>query len=119
MHFVTMAWYPGKRKSEAVDLTTNGSDDSDARAAKISRTASSLSPEGTGTSTGQRFGESTEFLPLNQLSQVAGADEDDAQAADLVQGSQDVDESSMGSFVLYGRRSSRTPRGYLSKVHNP
>lgn len=114
-----MAQYPGKRKSEAVDLTTNGSDDGEARAAKIRQTASSLSPEGTGTSTGQRFGESTEFLPLNQLSQVVGADEDDAQAADLVQGSQDVDESSMGSFVLYGRRSSRTPLWVSVKVHNP
>lgn len=57
--------------------------------------------------TGERFGRTVDYLPVESannfpLSQVAGADEDDAHAEDLVQGSQGVDESSVSSAMLYG-----------------
>jgi hypothetical protein len=57
--------------------------------------------------TGQRFGRTVDYVPVKSannipLSQVAGADEDDAHAEDLVQGSQGVDESSVSSATLYG-----------------
>ena len=51
---------------------------------------------------GQRFGQNTEFFPLSQLPQISGTDEDDAQAADLIQGSQDFDDASFNDYVLYG-----------------
>lgn len=79
------------------------------------------------TSNGQRFGQSTRLIPLSQISgvsraldndrrfgqniestpssqstQAAGADEDDAQAADLIQGSQDFDDDTANSYTLYG-----------------
>ncbi|CDM29470.1 hypothetical protein DTO013E5_5196 [Penicillium roqueforti] len=54
------------------------------------------------TSSGQRFGESADFIPLNQLSQVVGADEEDEEALDVLQGSQEVDETSLTSSILYG-----------------
>lgn len=50
----------------------------------------------------QRLGQNTQFVPLSQLSQISGADEDDAQAADLIQGSQDFDDASFNDYVLYG-----------------
>ncbi|KAJ5795078.1 Zinc finger RING-type [Penicillium paradoxum] len=87
----------GKRKSNigsGEDILDNQSE----RAPKVSRTA--LSPEVT--TSGQRFGESADFIPLNQLSQVVGADEDDEGALELVQGSQEIDESSLTSSILYG-----------------
>lgn len=92
-----MTQFPGKRKKDAVDLTT---DDVSARAVKASRTESSLDSQAT--SSGQRFGENTGFLPLNQLSQIEGADDEDAQASELVQGTQDPGEGSTGNYVLYG-----------------
>ncbi|KAJ5958320.1 Zinc finger RING-type [Penicillium vulpinum] len=70
------------------------------RAPKASRTAPSLNTEKS--SPGQRFGESADFIPLNQLSQVVGADEDDEEALDVIQGSQEVDETSLTSSILYG-----------------
>lgn len=56
---------------------------------------------------GQRFGRTVDYVPVESadnlpLSQVAGADEDDAHAEDLVQGSQGVDESAVSSAILYG-----------------
>jgi SWI/SNF-related matrix-associated actin-dependent regulator of chromatin subfamily A3 len=54
------------------------------------------------TSPGQRFGESADFIPLNQLSQVFGADEEDEEALNVIQGSQEVDETSLTSSILYG-----------------
>lgn len=97
-----MTVYSGKRKSDVLDLTGDSDDDpSGHHASKASRTGpSSLDPQSI--STAQRFGESADYIPLNQVSQVTGADEEDSQAADLVQSSQDVDESSLASFVLYG-----------------
>lgn len=92
-----MTQYPGKRKTDAVDLTT---DDVSARAVKATRTESPPYPQNI--SSGQRFGENTGFLPLVQLSQIDGADDEDAQASELVQGSQDSGESSTGNYVLYG-----------------
>lgn len=90
----------GKRKSNVVDLTNDDSN-GDARASKASRTASpSQNPQSV--STGQRFGESADFIPLNLLSQVSSADDEDAQAADLVQGGHDGDESSFANSILYG-----------------
>lgn len=88
-----------KRISNLVDLVN---DDSDAPVSKASRTAS---PSLNSLSTGQRFGESTDFIPLNQLSQATSADEEDAQAADLIPGSQDGDESSSSNSILYGTSS--------------
>ncbi|KAJ5657727.1 uncharacterized protein N7484_001376 [Penicillium longicatenatum] len=84
---------PRKRKSDVVGLTDNN----EARAAKVNRPTPYLDPQDI--SNGERFGESTDFIPLTQ---VPGADEDDAQATELVEGSQDVDESSPSSSMLYG-----------------
>ncbi|PYI15303.1 hypothetical protein BO99DRAFT_484618 [Aspergillus violaceofuscus CBS 115571] len=54
------------------------------------------------TSFGQRFGEETAYVPLSQASQSfpGNEEDDDAQAADLVQSSQGVEES--GSLLHYG-----------------
>ena len=43
-----------------------------------------------------------QFVPLSQSSQSLGQEEDDAQAADLIQGSQDMDDSSYNTYTLYG-----------------
>lgn len=94
-----MTQYPRKRKSDLVDLTQ----DEDVHASKAIRTTSNGHLGSIARS--ERLGENAEFLPLNQLSQVAGADEEDAEAAELVQGSQDVDESSLSTNILYGKRS--------------
>lgn len=89
------------------------------RASKSTRTAPTLNPETASsgqrfgetvdyiplnhhTGSGQRFGESADFIPLNQLSQVIGADEEDEEALDVIQGSQEVDETSLTSSILYG-----------------
>lgn len=105
-----MTQYPGKRRTDAIDLTNDGVP---ARAAKASRTESSLDSQTI--SPGQRFGESTGFLPLNQLSQIEGADDEDAQASELVQGSQDSGEGSTGNYVLYGMQSSLGPGSYCQE----
>ncbi|KAJ5176963.1 uncharacterized protein N7482_002840 [Penicillium canariense] len=92
---------PGKRKSDVVDVVDTaetGSDHGEARVSKRSRTT--LAPDLPGATTAQRLGENADYIPL---SQVAGADEDDAQAEDIVQGSQDMDASSLSSSMLYGR----------------
>lgn len=81
------------------DLTA---DDASTRASKTSRTESSLDPQTV--STDQRFGEPADFIPLNQLSQVDGADDEDAQAAEVVQGTQESGENSMVNSTLYGMR---------------
>ncbi|KAJ5851612.1 uncharacterized protein N7529_010997 [Penicillium soppii] len=86
----------GKRKS---DVRPNASEDEASRAPKASRTAA-LSPEVV--SPDHRSGETADFIPLPPLSQVYGVDEDDDQAADVVQGSQEVDESSLTTYILYG-----------------
>lgn len=95
-----MARYPGKRKSDVVDSTEDHED----RAPKTSRT---LEPQSF--TTGQRFGESADFIPLNQLSQVAGADEDDAEAADVIPDTQGEAESSLTTNILYGRTLAPNP----------
>lgn len=52
---------------------------------------------------GQRFGQNTTFVPLSQASQVSlEGNEDDAEAAGLIQGSQVVDDSSDSSQWHYG-----------------
>ncbi|KAJ5933756.1 hypothetical protein N7454_006085 [Penicillium verhagenii] len=88
---------PGKRKSDVIDLVE---DEDDTRAAKINRSAPYLDPQNI--SNGERFGQSAEFLPLSQASQFAGGDDEDAQAAELVQGSQALDESGLSNTMLYG-----------------
>jgi SWI/SNF-related matrix-associated actin-dependent regulator of chromatin subfamily A3 len=88
-----------KRKSD-VGPTNDASDNQSERALKASRTDSTLTPHET--IPGQRFGESADYIPLNQLSQVVGADEDDEEALNLFQGSQEVDDSSLTNSVLYG-----------------
>ena len=82
----------GKRKSNVGLTEGNSYNHPSGRAPKAIRTALSLS-------SGQRLGESANFIPL---SQAAGADEDDEGALDLVQGSQEMDESSLTSSILYG-----------------
>ncbi|KAJ5165354.1 Zinc finger RING-type [Penicillium coprophilum] len=107
----------GKRKSN--DSTENALYTQSGRAPKYTRVAPTLNTETP--SSGQRFGETVEyipldpdnslgqrvgnsvdFIPLNQLSQVAGADEDDEEALDVIQGSQEVDETSLTTSILYG-----------------
>lgn len=92
-----MTQYPRKRKSDFVDSTQ----DKSSHVSKISRITPAEHLRGL--IRGERLGESTEFLPLNQLSQVSGADEEDAEAAEVVQDSQDVDESSLSTNILYGK----------------
>ena len=104
----------GKRKSDV-----SSAEDQSGRAPKFTRVAPTLNAEkassGQGfgetvdyiplsqdTSSGQRFGESADFMPLNQLSQVVGADEEDEEALDVIQGSQEVDEASLTTSILYG-----------------
>ncbi|RMJ28381.1 SNF2 family helicase [Aspergillus sp. HF37] len=98
-----MAPAPGKRKSDAVDLT---GDDQPSKAGRV------VSSNGhSDASNGQRFGQDVQFIPLSQIhqpipstgSQPTGGDEDDAQAADLVQGSQDIDDSSLNDVTLYDK----------------
>lgn len=91
----------GKRKAN-IASTEDSSENQSERAPKVSRTA--LSPEGTGS--GQRFGESADFIPLNQLSQVVDADEEDDEALSLIQGSQETNESSLTNSILYGMHGS-------------
>lgn len=86
----------GKRKSNVGLTDGNSYNHPSGRAPKAIRTALSLS-------SGQRLGEAASFIPL---SQAAGADEDDEGALDLIEGSQDVDESSLTSSILYGMRHS-------------
>lgn len=54
-------------------------------------------------STGERFGGSTELLPLEQLSQVIGADEDDDEAANVALEAQNGE--SVSEKMLYGTQS--------------
>ena len=90
-----MSQFPKKRKS-TIDLTG----DDEARPAKTPRDMPYLSPSNA--STGQRFGEATEFIPMTQ---VPDADDDDAEATSLMPDGQDVDESAMSTNILYGRHS--------------
>jgi SWI/SNF-related matrix-associated actin-dependent regulator of chromatin subfamily A3 len=81
-----------------VDLTV---DDGDTISQGKRTTRPGSNTTATTTITGQRFGESTEFVPLSQSSQAIILDgEDDAEAEDLIQGSQD--DSSYVSFMHYG-----------------
>ena len=93
----------GKRKADTIDSAANeadvnltGSSDFDPRPAKTTRVGSTATDENV--STGQRFGEPTSFLPLS--SQASVIVEDDAEAEDLVQGSQDDDTSA--DYIFYG-----------------
>ena len=92
-----MTQNPRKRKSDLVDSTQH----EDARASKAVR--STPAEQLRAIARGERLGESADFLPLNQLSQVDGADEEDAEAVELIQGSQDVDESTLSTNILYGK----------------
>ncbi|OQD92008.1 hypothetical protein PENSOL_c046G09610 [Penicillium solitum] len=104
----------GKRKSDV-----SSTEDQSSRAPKFTRIAPTLNAEEASsgqrfgetadyiplnqdTSSGERFGESADFIPLNQLSQVVGADEEDEEALDVIQGSQEVDEASLTTSILYG-----------------
>ncbi|KAF9890959.1 hypothetical protein FE257_005216 [Aspergillus nanangensis] len=78
-----------KRNIDVVDLTQDDSEPLRPTPPKTPRVA-----------TGERFGEPTAFVPLSQSSQAYG-DEDDAQAASVVQNSQDADDSPANS-ILYG-----------------
>lgn len=80
----------GKRDIEQVDPTVD--DNAHAPAQKANRAS-----EGQPASNGQRFGEDTQFVPLSH-----GQDEDDEQAAGLIQGSQDMDDSVYSTYMLYG-----------------
>ncbi|KAJ5146290.1 uncharacterized protein N7515_000854 [Penicillium bovifimosum] len=87
---------PPKRKSD-VGPANDASASKPERAPKTSRTASTASPHET--ISGQRFGESADYIPLTQ---VAGADEDDEDAFEVLQSSQAVDDSSLADSILYG-----------------
>lgn len=104
----------GKRKSDV-----SSTEDYSGHAPKFTRLAQDLNAENASsgqrfgatvdyiplnqdTNSGQRFGESADFIPLNQLSQVVGADEEDEEALDVIQGSQEVDETSLTTSILYG-----------------
>ena len=80
-----MAWFPAKCGIEKVDPMA----DEDDHGHKVSWITS-----------GQWFGKDMQFVPLSQSSQSLGQEEDDAQAADLIQGSQDMDNAS--THTLYG-----------------
>lgn len=92
-------YIPWKRKSDAIDLTGSDGNGEDSRPLKLGRVASPSGPSNA--SNGQRLGHYTEFIPLSQFSQSA-ADEDDAQAVDLIQGSQDLDDATFNDYALYG-----------------
>lgn len=96
-----MSRTPGKRDIQQVDFTA-GEDvygcDQKARRICDGQSASS---------NGKRFGEDTQFVPLSQSSQSL-EQEDDAQAGYLVQGSQDIDDSSYSTYMLYGMYPNRT-----------
>jgi SWI/SNF-related matrix-associated actin-dependent regulator of chromatin subfamily A3 len=106
-----MTGHPGKRKSDAGSSDAPRFDVPESRASKLRKL---IRPDPPATTTGQRFGETVQYIPTEgtiipaestdriPLSQVAGADEDDAQAEDLIQGSQVADESSVSSATLYG-----------------
>ncbi|KAB8264041.1 SNF2 family N-terminal domain-containing protein [Aspergillus pseudonomiae] len=81
----------GKRQADQIDLTQ--SDDTNQHSTpKIPRV-----------SHGQRFGEAALFVPLSQSSQTAADDEeDDAQAADVIPGSQAADDPAAANSMLYG-----------------
>ncbi|KAA8647616.1 hypothetical protein EYZ11_003227 [Aspergillus tanneri] len=83
-----------KRNIDQVDLTLSDDEHVDpGRTPKYPRASSH----------GRRLGESTVFVPLSQSSQAYTADdEDDAQAADLVQGTQGADDALAGNSMLYG-----------------
>jgi SWI/SNF-related matrix-associated actin-dependent regulator of chromatin subfamily A3 len=87
-----------KRNIDQVELTAdNGGNTPQAKKATRPR-SNTTAPT---TIPGQRFGESTEFVPFSQSSQAIILDgEDDAEAEDLIQGSQD--DSSIISFIHYG-----------------
>jgi SWI/SNF-related matrix-associated actin-dependent regulator of chromatin subfamily A3 len=100
-----------KRKVDVINEDERLSNNGYARIAKVLRPAEPSNPGGSSTgskanassnldntSTGQRFGETTDFLPLTQ---VSGEDEDE-EAANAIQGTQGGDDSSLASTVLYG-----------------
>ncbi|KAJ5689130.1 hypothetical protein N7462_003522 [Penicillium macrosclerotiorum] len=103
-----------KRKLDVdvVGLSEDGRGDSH-RGSKANRTVLPTLPSSSdllSVSTDQRFGENTEFLPLNQLARVYGTaeeereeqeEEEEERAADVIQGSQD-DDSSGSISTLYG-----------------
>ncbi|KAL5003162.1 SNF2 family N-terminal domain-containing protein [Aspergillus recurvatus] len=83
---------PIKRPLHQIDLTLD-------EAHEVAPTPPSKYPR----VSGQRFGQDTTFVPLSQASQVSlEEDEDDAAAADLLQGSQVVDDSSDTTQLHYG-----------------
>ncbi|PYH99485.1 hypothetical protein BO71DRAFT_369134 [Aspergillus ellipticus CBS 707.79] len=94
-----MGFTPRKRP---IDLTTNDNDNSPGSRPALPSKSPRISSSSA--SRGQRFGQDTAFVPLSQASQVyaGGDDEDDAQAADVVQGSQEANDPSDGSYMHYG-----------------
>ncbi|KAL2865645.1 DEAD/DEAH box helicase [Aspergillus lucknowensis] len=82
----------GKRPREYVDLSLD----------EVHEAAPSAPPKYPRIS-GQRFGQETTFVPLSQASQVSLCDdEDDSEAAGLIQGSQEGDGSSDAIQLHYG-----------------
>ncbi|KAL5043945.1 hypothetical protein BDW71DRAFT_216068 [Aspergillus fruticulosus] len=83
---------PAKRPIRQVDLNLD-------EVREVAPTRTSKYPR----VSGQRFGRDTTFVPLSQASQVSlEEDEDDAAAADLLQGGQGVDDSSETTQLHYG-----------------
>ncbi|EAW12569.1 DEAD/DEAH box helicase [Aspergillus clavatus NRRL 1] len=88
----------GKRNIDQVDLTVD-----DEATTQPGKRATRHTPRSSTTTPAQRLGESTEFVPFSQTSNIINIsddDEEDAEAENLVQGSQD--DTAYYSFMHYG-----------------
>lgn len=93
---MTAGWKRKADPANAVDLTGDGLDSETlSRPAKVGRIAPPDHIQNT--SSGEHFGEDATFVSLSQASAIDG---DDAEAEDLIQGSQDYEVSI--SYILYG-----------------
>ncbi|KAJ5317953.1 hypothetical protein PENANT_c004G10176 [Penicillium antarcticum] len=103
-----------KRKVDVINGDEVPSNNGPARMAKSPRPGERSRPDGSSlgyiiddpaatlnlhnTSTGQRFGQAADFIPLTQF----GGEDEDEEAANAVEGTQGGDDSSLVSTVLYG-----------------
>lgn len=85
-----------KRTAEAAGLTVAGLEEGSDRVSKSSRNNSPAKPSDS--SAGKESNLPSDYIPLTQ---VAGADEEDAAAEEVVQGSQD--DTATSNFEIYGK----------------
>lgn len=95
-----------KRSADAAGLTVIDLEEGPDRVSKTSRNGSPSNLPNSNTD--QQFDPSADYIPLTQ---IAGADEEDAAAAEAVQ---DSDEPVDTSFILYG--SSKSPYAPLLQI---